>query len=352
MRRISRVATGIAVSLALGTSLGQAQEFRMPSGLAITAEGMLILADRSAHYVFEIDPSTGETRVIAGTGEGGFSGDGGPALEAQLRNPEWVEVDTEGNIVLADRGNHRVRRIERGSGVITTLVGDGQNATLGDGGPARGASLTYPFGLVLDAHDNVFVFDTESHQIRRVDADSRVITRVVGSGEEGFDGDGPATEAAMFRPHNGRFDAEGRLVFGDSFNQRVRRWDPSTGLIETIAGSGEQGSVEDGTAWMEASFMYFGAMVFDSDGDLLFTSLDNRILRLDAESGTVRIEAGLVEGGYSGDGGPATQAQFNLPYGLARGVDGTLYVADANNSVVRAIDPDGVVRTISRGVTH
>lgn len=98
--------------------------------------------------------------------------------------------------------------------------------------------------------------------------------------------------------------------------------------------------------------MYFGAMVFASDGDLVFTSLDNRILRLDTDTRTVSVIAGQIEAGYSGDGGPATHAQFSLPYGLAVGDDGTLYVADANNRVVRAIDPDGTVRTISRGVTR
>ncbi|MDX1393823.1 MAG: hypothetical protein R3195_05510 [Gemmatimonadota bacterium] len=331
-----------------------AQDFVFPSGLTFAPDGSLIMADRGAHYVFRIDPETGRTEAIVGTGVSGFAGDGGPASEAVVSAPEWVEFDPDGNLILADRANHRVRLIEAETGVIRTIVGTGREESTGDGGPATEASITNPFGLELDAAGNLFIWDTEAHRIRRVDAETGVITTVVGTGEQGFSGDGgPGTRATMFRPHNGRFDADGRLVFGDSFNQRIRRWDPESGVIETIAGIGEQGSSPHGTPANDAMFMYFGAMVFEPDGDLVFTSLDARILRIDADTWTLDVVAGTGENGYSGDGGPALEAELQTPYGLARGPDGDLYFSDASNGAVRVIDgATGVIRTLSTGVAR
>ena len=325
---------GALIVLQPGQPAG-APAFRFPSGLTMDPSGNLILADRGAHYVFRIDVKTGAVTVVAGTGQPGFSGDGGPAREAMLRNPEWVEFGPNGDLYLADRGNHRVRRIDAKTGVITTIAGTGVQAHSGDGGPAGKAGLTNPFGLTLDGAGHLFIFDTEAHCIRRVDAQTGVITTVIGSTARGFSGDGgPATKATLQRPHNGLFDEQGRLVFGDSFNQRIRRWDPKTGTITTIAGSGEQGSAVDGAAAAQAPFMYFGAMVYDSDGNLIFTSLDNRILMIEAATDKVRVLAGSGE--------------FSTPYGLVRGANGDLFVADAENRRVRRIDGrTGAIHTLA-----
>lgn len=354
MRPAVRAGRLIAAVVAMGAGpapAGAVQDFVFPSGLARAPDGHVVMADRGAHFVFRIDPLTGETTVLAGTGEPGFSGDDGPATAAELQNPEWVEFDDEGNLYLADRGNHRVRRIDARTGIIRTVAGTGEYASDGDGGPATEAAITNPFGLELDRAGNLYIFDTESHLIRRVDATTGVIETVVGTGEQGFSGDGgPGTAAAMYRPHNGRFDARGRLVFGDSFNQRVRRWDPSTGMIETIAGSGDQGSSPGGTPAIEASFTYFGAMQIAPDGDLLFTSLDQRILSIDAATGRLDVVAGTGEAGFAGDGGPATEARLETPYGLVRASNGDLYFSDAGNRRVRVIDArTGTIRTLAGG---
>ena len=325
--------------------------FGFPSGLTLDSQGNIILADRQVHRVFKIDPKTGETTTIVGTGAPGYEGDGGPATSAVLRNPEWVEFDRTGNLILADRGNHVMRRIDARSGTISTIVGTGAFEAAGDGGPAMKASLTNPFGFTQDRDGNIFIFDTEAHSIRRVDAKARTIETVIGSMKQGFSGDGgPATKATLYRPHNGVFDASGRLVFGDSFNQRIRRWEPKTGIIETIAGIGERGAAPDGTPAAKAQFTFFGGMAFTKDGDLVFTSLDHRILKLEAKTNVIRVIAGTGQAGFAGDGGPATAAQFNTPYGIAFTPSGDLIVADASNRRVRRIDGrSGIVSTIVGG---
>lgn len=323
-----------------------------PSGLVLEpGDSTVLVADRRTHYILRVHLTTGATTVVGGTGEAGFSGDGGPPAAARFRAPEWLAFDSRGNLIIADRGNHRVRRLDVQSGTLSTIVGTGANESTGDGGPATEAAITNPFGLVLDADDNLFVFDTEAHRIRRIDAGTGIITTVIGTGEEGFGGDGgPGTEAMTFRPHNGTFDARGRLVFGDSFNQRIRRWDPATGVIETIAGVGVKGPVAVGSPATDSPFNYFGAMVFEPGGSLVFTSLDQRIVRIDRTSGVIELIAGTGAQGATGDGGPAVDATLATPYGLVRTAGGDWIFADAGNARIRRIDGrTGIITTVAYG---
>lgn len=324
-------------------------ELAFPSGLALAPDGRVLLADRGAHVVLSLDPRTGDLERIAGTGTPGFTGDNGLATEAELRNPEWVDFDATGNLLIADRGNGRVRRISLSSGVIETIAGTGRGQADGDDGPAVEASLTSPFGLLGAPGGDVYVFDTEAHSIRRIDGSSGVITTVIGTGEQGFSGDGgPGTEAALYRPHNGTWDAEGRLVFGDSFNQRIRRWDPRTGLIETIAGTGVEGTSPPGTPARSAAFTYFGAMLYEPDGSLVYTGIEGRIMRIRAADDRLELIAGVGVPGLSGDGGPATEARMAVPYGIVRLPDGDLVFADGRNARIRRIDSEsGLITTIA-----
>jgi trimeric autotransporter adhesin len=328
----------IAALLAVPAQEQDPPPFVFPSGLTLSPAGDIILADRGAHRVFRIDPKTGRTSVLAGTGTAAFSGDGGSPLAADLRNPEWVEFDRAGNLYLADRGNHRVRKIDAAAKTIVTVAGTGAFEASGDGESALSAGLTNPFGLTLDRDGNLYIFDTEIHAIRRVDAKTGVIQTVVGNWKHGFGGDGGRGTAAMlYRPHNGVFDSGGRLVFGDSFNQRIRRWDPATGVITTTAGTGERGSSPNGTPAAEARFTFFGAMAFGQQDQLVFTSLEHRVLAIGTDN-TVRVLAGTGQQGYSGDGAAATSAQLNTPYGLAIADNGDVFVADAGNRAIRRID--------------
>jgi sugar lactone lactonase YvrE len=323
------------------------QAFVFPSGVLIMPNGHILVADRGAHRVFRIGPS-GTKETIIGNGTAGFAGDGGLAMDAVVNGPEWLAM-ANGALILADRGNHRVRRIDLTSSVITTIAGNGELTHSGDGGPATQAGITNPFGLLFDREGrHLLIFDTESHTIRRVDLATGTISTVIGSTRQGFSGDGgPAVDAELYRPHNGVIDAEGRLVFGDSFNQRIRRWDPRTGVITTIAGSGVQGSAADGMPARSAPFTYFGAMVYDREGRLVFTSLDHRILAIDAQ-GMIRVIAGTGTAGFGGDGGPAGAAQLNTPYGLAMAPNGDLVFADAGNKRIRRIDArTGRISTIA-----
>ena len=301
-----------------------------PSGLAFLPDGDVLVADRRANRVFVVDLEAGTLRPFAGTGEAGFAGDGGPALEARLQHPDWVALAADGDVLIADTRNHRVRRVDRHTGTITTIAGTGENRASGDGGPAVSASLTNPYGLAVDPSGHIYVFDTEAHSIRRIDADTGLIETVVGTGEAGFGGDGgPGREASLRRPHNGFFASDGSLVFGDSFNQRIRRWDPATDRIETIAGAGVEGTSPAGTPAGEASFTYFGSLLEEPDGSLVYTGLEGRLVRIRASDARLEVLATGLE----------------IPYGVLRLPDGDFLVADAGRGrLVRIPADEGDIR--------
>ena len=341
--------TLLALLLLAGAPL-EAQSLRAPAGIAFDANGELLVAARGGHQVFRVDIRTGSLNVFAGTGVAGFSGDGGPAPEAALRNPEWIAVAPDGGVWIADRGNQAIRFVDPESGHITTVAGWPGRDFGGDGGPATAAGLTNPFGVEAGPDGTLYVFDTEAHSIRRISTQGLIHT-VIGTGEAGVNADGPGTEVMLRRPHNGVFDAQGRLVFGDSFNNLIRRWDPRTGRVETLAGSGQQGSPADGQPAMEADLNFFGGLAVEPDGSLLFTSIvDNRIWRVGAGSGVLELVAGTGAEGFAGDGGSALVAQFSLPYGLALAPGNRLFVADSGNGRIRVIDlATRIITTVAGG---
>lgn len=298
-------------------------ELGFPAGLALDPVGNVLIADRRANRVFSLDLDTKVLHPVAGTGTPGFSGDGGPATEAELQHPDWVAVAPDGDVLIADTRNHRIRRVDRETGIITTIAGTGENRSSGDGGAAVSSSLTNPYGLAVGPDGDIYVFDTETHVIRRIDADSGIIDRVVGSEVAGFGGDGGSgREARLHRPHNGTWTADGRLVFGDSFNQRIRSWDPATDRVETIAGTGIEGTSPEGTPAERAHFTFFGALLEEADGSLVYTGLEGRVMRIRASDG--RLEQ-LADG-------------LDTPYGLVRLADGDLLVAEAGGGRLVRID--------------
>jgi sugar lactone lactonase YvrE len=270
-------AGGEAGRLVLGSAFGA-------TGLAVDEEGNIYLGGGDGpdidNKVIRVDPS-GRVTTVAGTGEPGFSGDGGPATEATLQNMWDVAVDPEGNLYLA--GNNRVRRVDT-DGVITTIVGAGTKGFSGDGGPAVDAQTDRITGVTVDADHNVYFIDYGNDRIRRIDPDG-VITTIAGPGtpsrNECFFGEGvPATQAVFCGPEHLAVDAIGNVYVADTYNHRIRMVD-TNGIIKTIAGSG----------------------------------LD----------------------GYSGDGGPAVRAALSEPSGVAVGPDGAIYIADSANDRVRKV---------------
>jgi sugar lactone lactonase YvrE len=296
-------------------------------------------------------PSTpAEPRIgaFAGTGAVGYSGDGGPALEATLNDPRTVAVGPGGDVFVADTLNNVVRKVDT-SGIITTVAGTGTAGEAGDGGPATSARLKWPHSLAVDGHGNLYIADSPNHRIRRVDANG-VITTVAGTGRGGYGGDGgPATEARLSDPKGIALDGQGRLYIADTGNSRVRRVDAS-GIISTVAGNGEVGGAGDGGSATAAQVSHPRSIAVDGSG-VMFISEDaegevSRIRRVDS-SGIITRYAGIGEAGYSGDGGRADEARLNRPRGIAADASGNLYIADSDNNRIRRVDTAGVITTVA-----
>lgn len=214
-----------------------------PFGLAVDAAGNIFIADTGNHRIRKVDPQ-GNITTVAGNGtainnpgSGAALGDGGQATSASLFGPESVAVDAAGNLFIADALHRRVRRVDAVTGIITTVAGNGGSGFTGDGGPATDAQINAPRGVALDATGNLFIADNQNNRIRRVEAGTGIITTVVGNGAWGFAGDGgPATAATLAEPNDVAVDAAGNLFIADMFNHRIRRVDAGTGTITTLAG--------------------------------------------------------------------------------------------------------------------
>ena len=321
-----------------------AAQLDVPEGVAVDGSGNLYIADKLNNRIRRVDIS-GIITTIVGTGVRGFRGDGGPAIAAQLNLPGKIAVDSAGNLYIADSFNHRVRRVDR-FGNISTIAGTGGEGYSGDGGPAIAAQLNYPQGLALDGAGNLYIADSGNGRIRRVDA-SGAIRTIAGTGEEGSSGDGgPAIAAQLNYPQGLALDGAGNLYIADSGNGRIRRVDAS-GAIRTIAGTGEEGSSGDGGPAVAAQLKFPSGVAVDSSGNVYIADWGNhRIRRIDS-SGTITTIAGTGGSGSSGDGGPAVAAQLNLPQGVAADGNGNLYIADTENHRIRRVDPSGTIATVS-----
>jgi sugar lactone lactonase YvrE len=230
----------------------------------------------------------------------GFGGDGGPALSAQIDGVQGLAVDAAGNIFLSDYNNHRVRRVDRATGIITTVAGDGTPGFFGEGIPAAIAWLWHPTALALDAGGNLLIADTHNQRIRRVDALTGLITTVAGNGLVGYSGDGgPATSAGFNYPYGILVEPDGDLLVGDQYNARIRRVDAATGVITTIAGNGTFGYAGDGGPAIAASFEAPTRMGLDSAGNLFVVEYVRRVRRIDA---LTQIVTTVVGSGSAGAG--------------------------------------------------
>jgi len=320
-------------------------QLNAPTGLALDGAGNLYIADSGNHRIRRID-TEGIITTIAGTGERGNAGDGGPATRAKLNFPNGMALDGAGNLYFSDRRNHRVRRIDT-LGTITTIAGSGgMKGYSGDGGPATLAQLNFPTGIGVDNGGNLYITDRDNHRIRRVDT-SGVITTVAGTGEEGHGGDGgPAVMAQLSGPHGLAVDGSGNLYIAETPNDRIRRVDTS-GVITTVAGTGETGHGGDGGPAVMAQLSGPHGLAVDGSGNLYIADTWNDRIRRVGTSGVITTVAGNGKRGYSGDGGPAVMAQLSGPHGLAVDGSGNLYIADAWNHRIRRVDTSGVITTVA-----
>ena len=291
--------------------------------------------------------------TAVGTGECGFGGDGGPAAAAVLNGPFDVVFDGAGNLYFSDTFNHRIRRVDARTGKIATVAGNGAAGYAGDGGPAVAAMLNEPYGVVVDAAGNLFVADRLNRRVRRIDARTGIITTLAGTGEAAYAGDGgPAALAGLAEPNGLAFDAGARrLYIADVADHRVRVVDLVSGHIATFAGTGQAVHGGDGGPAREAGIFGARAVKLAPDGTVYLRERQGSSLRaVDPRSGLITTLAGTGARGYSGDAGPSRDAVFDAPKEMAIDRDGSLLVVDTENHAIRRIDRmTGIVTTIAGG---
>ena len=298
-----------------------------------------------------MDFAKGIIVTVAGTGEAGYSGDGGQAADALMREPFMCAFDAEGNMFVSESRNHCVRRVDAQTGAITTIAGTGELGYAGDGGPAVLAQMSEPYSIRIDRNNDLYIVDRLNCSVRRVDASTGIITTVAGTGEAGYSGDGgPGTAAMMREPNDCFLDGRGGLLIADIQDQRVRRLDLASGVITTFAGNGEKVRGGDGAPAAQASILGPRAVCMDNRGNTYIAEREgNGVRRVDA-NGVMSTFAGTGERGYEGDGGLAINATWGAPKAIRCDSQDNIIVVDTENHAVRRIDPaSGIVTTIAGG---
>jgi sugar lactone lactonase YvrE len=308
--------------------------------------------------------SIGAIATVAGNGTTGYSGNGGPAIAAQLNQPSCAVADSAGNLYIGDVETNTIRKVAAGTGTISLYAGNGVPAYSGDGGPAVSASMFAPTGCVLDSTGNLYVAEAGNNILREIAASTGIITTVAGNGagdgcsSGSFSGDGgPATKAELYCPYGVAIDASGDLFISDSDNQRVREVNARTGVITTIAGNGTYGYSGNGGAATDAMIGNPQQLALDSSGNLYIVeqgkcvsakvNLSTGIISTVAGNGTIGTGVTSTGSVVKGDGGPATMAQLSLPQGVALDPAGNIFIADSGSQRVRKVDAStGVITTV------
>lgn len=277
--------------------------------------------------------------TIAGTGKQGFAGDGGPALEAHLDNPFGIVRGPDGAFYYCEYTGQRIRKID-GKGIITTIAGTGEVGYSGDGGDALKATFNKPHEIRFDAAGDLYAVDMVNHAVRKIDMRSGVIRTLAGTGSPGYSGDGgPAVKARFKQPHSIQFGPEGDLYVCDIGNHVIRRIDMKTGVISTFAGTGKPGDTPDGSPISGTPLKGPRSLDFDKDGNLwLATREGNQVFRFDLKAGTIHHVAGTGKSGFTGHGGPAREATLSGPKGISVDAAGNVWLADCESHSIRVID--------------
>ncbi len=373
-----------------------------PIGLALGPAGLLHISDYTLHRVVRVDAS-GIAHYEVGTGSGAYSGDGGPATAARIRNPRGLDFQADGSLLIADYSNHRVRRVAP-DGTISTILGTGSSSHSGDGGPATSAAVPTPTAVAVAPTGEIYVASYGSHRIRVIDPGTGIVTTFTGNGTSGvapngtaitgaavrnpmgvaidpggdlvfaapvnnlvrstaggvirtiaggpspgsriFNGDGPGLSTILSVPRGISISPEGDIVFADAGSNRVRRILPD-GRVVTLAGNGSNTYNGSGLPGLATGIYSPYDVAHGPNGTIYLTEVSgNRVRRIESD-GTVSLLAGDGVAGFSGDGGPALLGRFASPRGIAVAGDGTVYIADYSNQRIRRIAPDGTLSTFA-----
>lgn len=319
--------------------------FNFPAGLCLDHKGNLFVADRNNHRVRRIDGS-GIVTTYAGTGKPDMGGDGGPAVKAHLNYPSDLACDGKGNLYISDRSNNRIRKVDA-KGMISTLAGIGLPEFGGDFGPAAEAFLKYPFGIDLDKDGNLYIADRGNNRVRKVDIQG-IITTVAGDGTHFFAGDyGPATRASLAYPTDVTVDGRGNLYIADRNNNRIRRVDP-LGIITTVMGTGKYEYNGDNEIASESTLHLPFALAWSPEGKLIIVDRNHfRVRSMDLRSRAVATVAGNGESWFRGDGGPGLGATLEFPSGIGVDSRGNVIFSDKMHNRLRFIDPKGFIHTLA-----
>jgi streptogramin lyase len=319
------------------------------------APAYLVIADPSNHRIREVNLKTGIITKVAGTLWSGYNGDNRSATSARLYYPFGVHVDPSHNTYIADTYNHRIRKVDGKTGIITTVAGIGSKGFSGDGGPATSARLRYPFNVFLDSTGNIYIVDTYNYRIRKVDAATKIITTVVGDGAAKFRGDGGlATDASIRKAYDVALDSAGNLFIADTHNHVIRKVEATTGIINTVVGQGfSAGFSGDGGLATDARLNAPTGVYVDESGNIYVVDTKNDVIRkVDATTNIINSVAGNGTAGFSGDGGLATLAQLDYPEAVWVDSSGNMFIVDTNNCRIRRVDATtGIITTVA-GTTY
>jgi trimeric autotransporter adhesin len=303
-----------------------------PGGTAVDSSGNFYIADTGNNRIRKV--SSGTISTVAGTGLGGYGGDGGAATSAMLNQPSSVAFDSGGNLYIADQSNHVIRKVST-AGVITTVAGTGTPGFNGDNILATTAQLTLPGSVAVDTNGNIFISDSGNNRIREVVAATGLIQTIAGTGVAGSSGDSGAATSAQLSAPAGIALSGTDLYIADEGNNSIRK--VSGGTITTVAGTKTAGNAGDGGDATAATLTNPVGLTADTAGNFYFSDpVNNRVRKV--SGGKISNAAGVGTAGYNGDGHRATAADLNGPQGLALDSRGSLYIADTRNHVIRKVD--------------
>ncbi len=311
-----------------------------PFGVEFGPDGCLYIASVGQHRVLRWDLSGQRVTCYAGTGVKGHSGDGGPATAATLNEPYEVRFDRAGNLYFVEMMNHLIRRVDAKTGTISTVAGAPEAGLAGDGGLARDARFKQPHSIAFDDRGYLYVADIGNHRIRRIDPSSGAITTIAGNGQRMLPADGAKAEGGPILGPRALFIVGRTMWIALREGHSVWRLDLDSGRIRHVAGTGKAGYSGDGGAPAQATFNGPKGIAADAQGRVFLVDSENQAIRLiDTKAGRVETIAGTGPRGrgYSGDGGDALQAKFDRPHGVGLRTDGAIYIGDTNNHRVRRL---------------